>query len=586
MSLLIDNRDQHFVLFEQLNILELTKLNGMAEFDQGTVESILELADTIGTEQFYSVNMEGDSVGTTYNKDNSTAKVPEGYHAAFAAFAESGLTTLTFTEEQGGAALPDLLWRAATEHLKAGSVPLTQFGTLTKGLASLIARNASEELKQQYFEKLVTLQWGGTMCLTEPGAGSDVGALTTAAIPQEDGRYKIKGQKIFITCGEHNLTENIVHAVLARVEGAPAGTKGISIFLVPKFIQDGDNLIPNDVNCSGIEAKMGIKGSPTASLNFGDQDNCYGWIIGKEGQGMKIMFEMMNDARLGVGVEALAISSSAYLHAKKYAAERMQGKALVDGKPQPATIDQHPDVQRMLLSMKSKVEAMRGLTYFCATQLDYIELGTPEEKELSDGLMALLIPVVKAGNSDSSWEITADAIQTHGGYGFCKEYRVEQLARDCKILSLYEGTNGIQSIDLLMRKILKDPEMKAVKHFGETIKKCLESGKDSLLPRHIEAMSKTMLQFEKAIGALASKAAGGDLNAVLFDAVPFQRAFKVLSYSWIHCWAIQVAKEKAATLGASHPDIDFYSSRVESGEYYLNYELPQCRALLLSITQS
>jgi alkylation response protein AidB-like acyl-CoA dehydrogenase len=333
---------------------------------------------------------------------------------------------------------------------------------------------------------MIAGEWGGTMCLTEPDAGSDVGALKTKAIRQPDGTFRIVGQKIFISAGENDIYKNIIHPVLARIEGDPPGTRGISIFMVPKYHINPDGSLgkKNDVVCTGVEHKMGIHGSPTCSLSFGDNGECVGYLMGNEREGMKIMFQMMNEARLQCANQALAVSSSAYLHAITYAKNRKQMPHVMrlqdPGAPSVAIIE-HPDVKRMLLWMKTQVEAMRMVTYLTAYNIDIAHSREGEEARDAQALVDFLIPICKAGNSDLAWLVTAEAMQVYGGYGYCSDYPVEQLARDSKILSLYEGTNGIQSIDLMTRKLLMNREQYSYNVFKRRIQKAMKRQRELLI---------------------------------------------------------------------------------------------------------
>lgn len=361
--------------------------------------------------------------------------------------------------------MPVALTFACNEYFNAGNTSLGMYCSAIAGVIHLILAYGSKEVKEVFLPKLLSGEWGGTMCLTEPGAGTDVGALKSKAVKQKDGTYLITGQKIFISNGEHDLTPNIIHPVLARIEGDPEGTKGISIFIVPKFLvkKDGSLGERNDMICSGIEHKMGIKGNATSTLNFGDNGKCVGYLLGEERQGMKVMFQLMNEARIFTGIQAQSVSSAAYMHAVTYAKNRIQSahitQMLTDNASKVAIVE-HPDVKRMLMYMKSTIEGMRMLTLYLANNLDTnLSSKSPEEAKEAKAIVEILTPIVKAGISDAAWLVTAEAMQVYGGYGYCQEYPVEQYARDSKVFSIYEGTNGIQSLDLQMRKILMNPEL-------------------------------------------------------------------------------------------------------------------------------
>ena len=360
--------------------------------------------------------------------------------------------------EVGGQGLPVVLAHACIEMLGAANWALLMYAGLTHGAAHLLQKFGTPELQGLYMRNLFSGDLTGTMCLTEPGAGSDVGSLRTRAERQPDGTFKISGQKMFISSGMHDLTENIIHMVLARIDGAPKGTRGISIFLVPRLrLNESGELVDNDVACAGIEQKMGIHGSATCALNFGENGGCTGYLMGEENKGMQIMFEMMNEARLYTGMQGLAHASSAYLHALQYAKERVQGAPIEKMKDPDAPrvrIIEHPDVRRMLMFMKSSTEGLRALLYLTAYCVDRVRAAEEEEeKELFQGYVDLMIPICKSLGSDLGFRVCETAIQVYGGYGYSRDYPVEQFMRDCKIASLYEGTNGIQALDLVGRKL-------------------------------------------------------------------------------------------------------------------------------------
>ena len=463
LNQLVDSRDVRFVIFEMLDIDKLKGFARFAEFDRGMYDEILKLAEKIAVDQFYSTNAEGDKTGLKFNAATGEVTVPASFHKAFRTFMEAGFHNLSFPPEEGGMGMPVAISFACEEYFNAGNTSLAMYCSSITGTSHLIMNNGSEELKKMFLPKMIEGLWGGTMCLTEPGAGTDVGALKSKAVRQKDGTYLITGQKIFISNGEQDITENIIHPVLARIEGDPPGTKGISIFIVPKYLinPDGSLGARNDMICSGIEHKMGLKGNATSTLNFGDNGKCVGYLLGKERQGMKIMFQLMNEARIFTGIQAQSVSSAAYLHAVTYARNRLQGahitQMLNENAPKVSIIE-HPDVKRMLLYMKSTVEGMRMLTLYLAYNQDILLSATDaEELKEAKAIIEILTPIVKAGISDAAWLVTSEAIQVYGGYGYCQEYPVEQYARDSKVFSIYEGTNAIQSLDLQMRKILMDP---------------------------------------------------------------------------------------------------------------------------------
>lgn len=599
---LVDTRDSRFVLFELLGIESLLKFAPYKDFDRETFEATLDLAETLAVDQFYDANAKGDEVGAVYVAESKEAKVPASYHAAWQAYVEAGFPALVAPPEFGGMGMPEVVWKACLEYLMAGCIPLCMYSTLPIGAYQLILRYGTDEQKSLYLAKMISGEWGGTMCLTEPVAGSDVGALKTKAVKQADGTYRITGSKIFITGGDHDLCSNIIHPVLARIEGDPDGTKGISIFLVPKYLVNPDGSLGarNDMNCSGIEHKMGIKGSATCSLNFGDNGGCVAYLLGEARQGMAIMFEMMNSARLEVALQGEATASAAYMHAAAYARERLQGYDPLNRAGGSVTIDRHPDVRRMLLGMKSQVEAMRAFTMLVAMYYDLTEVLEGEPRQQAQDFLDFVIPIAKAGNTDTVWDVTAEAIQVFGGYGFCSEYRVEQYARDCKIYSIYEGTNGIQSLDLLMRKLLKDPDQKKFAAFKAKVYETLEAYAAVVPAALRQSFDQRFALVEQAVTKLAKDIQGPAAATVLGKAVPLQKAFRVLAYAWVHLWSMGLTIPKAEELlgsgvaaSSANPqwaqklaDSDeaaYYHGRLRSARYFLECELPKCDAFVAHV---
>jgi alkylation response protein AidB-like acyl-CoA dehydrogenase len=456
-QVIADRRDIDFVLYEQLKTDELTALNKFKDFNKKTFDMIITEAKNFAIKELLPTNAEGDKAGLGF--ENGKVKVPQCFHRAFELLIEGEWTSLMEEPEWGGQGLPVNISQAVGEYLFGGNWAVMNYAGMGHGTGKMIEIFGTSKQKELFLKKLYTAEWGGTMLLTESQAGSDVGALTTTAVKNEDGTYSITGNKIFITNGEHDLTENIIHPVLARIEGDPPGTKGISIFIVPKIWvnEDGSLAESNDVVCTGLEEKMGIHASSTCSMALGGKGKCRGLLLGEERQGMKIMFYMMNEARLGVGFQAFNYASTAYLYALNYARERVQGRDLEEGKDPDAPqvpIIRHPDVRRMLLGMKAYVEGMRSFIYYVGRCLERQELApSEEEKDYYKGFADLLTPLVKAYCAQRGFDVCVQAVQVYGGYGYIKEYPVEQLVRDCKITSIYEGTDGIQAMDLLGRKL-------------------------------------------------------------------------------------------------------------------------------------
>ena len=456
MKLLVDERDVKFVLHEQLRIEELCKYPLYSSLSQDLFEMVLQEVEKLAEKDFYPANREGDRQGCRF--EEGLVRVPDAFHRPYQRYCEGGWLAISDPPEVGGQGFPVVLGHSCIEFLGAANWSLLMFPGLTHGAGRLLQEYGTPELQERYMFKLFSGEWAGTMCLTESQAGSDVGNLRTRATRLDDGTYRISGQKIFISSGMHDLTENIIHMVLARIDGAPKGVRGISIFVVPRLrYAEDDRLVDNDVTCAGIERKMGIHGSPTCTLNFGENGRCLGYLLGQEHAGMRIMFAMMNEARLFVGMQGLAHASTAYLHALQYAKERHQGAAverMKDPNAPRVPILHHPDVRRMLMFMKSSTEGMRALLYLAAYCVDRVRVApSDEERERFQGYVDILIPICKAVGSDLGFRVCEAAIQVYGGYGYIADYPVEQFLRDCKIASIYEGTNGIQALDLVGRKL-------------------------------------------------------------------------------------------------------------------------------------
>jgi len=443
------------ILFSLSSVAQMQRLTPYLEdaIDKDLLEAILGEAGKLAEQVIAPINGRGDKEGSRV--DSGEVYEAKGFKEAFKAYSEGGWIGLSGDPQYGGQGLPSYIATAVNEGVQAANLAFSLCPLLSLGAIEAISLHASDELKNQYLPKMLAGEWAGTMNLTEPAAGSDLAAIASKAIPDDDV-YRIKGQKIFITWGDHQMSDNIIHLVLARLPNAPEGVKGISLFIVPKFILDekGEPSQRNDVKVVSVEHKMGIHASPTCVMSFGDQEGAIGYLVGQENEGIKAMFTMMNNARQGVGLQGLAISERAYQQALSYAKERKQGmKADRSGR---AAIIEHPDVLRMLMTMKSQIDAMRSLIYVAAVENDLSHFATGEQKQESIERTALYTPIVKGWITEQAQEITSLAIQIHGGMGFIEETGVAQHARDARILPIYEGTNGIQAIDLIGRKLHSD----------------------------------------------------------------------------------------------------------------------------------
>jgi alkylation response protein AidB-like acyl-CoA dehydrogenase len=571
-----DRRDQEFVLHEMLNASDLSSHERFQDFNKKTMDMVLTEARNLAVKELLPISKEGDETGCTLENGNVT--IPPPFHRAYKLFCEGEWVAMCDDPEFGGQGMPRVLSMATGELFTGANCAFLMYPGLTHGAGKLVEEFGTHEQKKKYLENLYTGKWAGTMCLTEPEAGSDVGNLTTIAKRNEDGTFSITGSKIFISGGDQDLTENIIHPVLARIEGAPAGTKGISLFLVPKYRVNDDGTIgePNDVICTGLEEKMGIHGNATASLAFGSRGNCIGELLGAENKGMKAMFVMMNEARLGVGLQGFGFASASYVNAVNYAKQRIQGTDLTkifDKDPKPVAIINHPDVRRQLLHMKAYVDGMRSLMYFTALCFDKVLTSADEtDKETWQGLIELLIPVVKGYITDRAFEVCTQGVQVFGGYGFISEYPQEQLLRDCKITSIYEGTNGIQAMDLLGRKLgLKKgkPFMDLLTRMNQTIAAAKE----------IPELADMAVRVETAVNKLGETAMHMGMTAMsekVLDAFavahPFLDVTGDVVMAWLELWRAVTAQPKIAA--AKKKDAAFYQGQVTTATYFIQWVLP------------
>jgi len=456
VSFQADMRDIRFQLFEWLPTEDLLKKEMFSQWEQDDVNMVLDEALKLSQEQLAPCNKDGDTIGARF--DNGKVTLPASFHPVYQKMREGGWISCINSPEYGGMGLPDVVGTAINELFFGANMSLCLTTLLTRGASYLIEKFGTDEMRALFCERMYSGQWAGTMCLTEPQAGSDVGASKTRAVKQPNGRYLIQGEKIFITGGDHDLTENIIHAVLARTPKAPEGTAGLSLFIVPKVRVNPDGTLgePNDVVCSRIEEKLGIHGSPTCSLVFGGGDRCEGFLLGEENHGMKLMFHMMNPARIEVGLQGEAVAAATYLAAVEYAKTRLQSRHWSKFKDHAAPqvpIIEHPDVRRMLFTSAAYVQAMRALLLQTSYYIDMTHATTGEEQERYQSYVEVLTPICKAWASDWGFRVTEWCLHVYGGYGYCSEYPAEHYMRDAKIAAIYEGTNGIQALDLVARKL-------------------------------------------------------------------------------------------------------------------------------------
>jgi alkylation response protein AidB-like acyl-CoA dehydrogenase len=572
-----DRRDVDFVLHEQLQVEELSKHEIFAEFNKKTVDLIISEARNLAIKEILPTQEEGDREGANF--ENGQVTVPESFHKAWELFKEGEWLAMIEDPKWGGQGMPRAVALAASDYMNGANFAFMMYPGLTHGAGKLVETFGTDRQKELFLKKMYTGEWTGTMLLTEPEAGSDLGALTTSAVKNEDGTYTISGNKIFISSGEHDLAENIIHPVLARIEGAPEGTKGISLFIVPKIRVNDDGSLgeANDVVCTGVEDKMGIHGNPTCSISLGSKGNCRGLLLGEQNKGMRSMFLMMNEARLLVGVQAFACATASYIHAVNYARQRVQGRHLLNmlDKSAPSVpIMQHPDVRRMLLTMKAYVEGMRSLLYYVGMCDDKIDVADSEEEKVKyRGIIDLLIPVAKGYVSDRAFDVCNLGVQVYGGYGYIKEYPMEQLLRDCRITPIYEGTNGIQAMDLLGRKLGLNkgkPMMDLMGEIQHTIAAARTHAKVEAYAGKVEAALNKLGEVALTLGKTAMSP---QVMTAFAHAYPFMEVSGDVVMAWLLLWRATIAAEKLEN-GAKKKDTVFYEGQLKSAEFFVHCLLP------------
>ncbi len=574
--------DMRFVLNEIVGLGEIAGLPGYEEATPDLVDAVLEEAGKLAAEQLAPLNYSGDREGSVY--ENGVVRAPSGFKEAYRHYVEGGWNAVPFEPDYGGQGLPWALTSALQEMWNASNMSFALNPLLTQGAVELLQAHGSDAQKAAYLPRLISGEWTGTMNLTESQAGSDVGALKTRAVAQGD-HYMISGQKIYITWGEHDLADNIVHMVLARTPEAPAGTRGISLFIVPKFLlkDDGTPGQRNDLRCVSIEHKLGIHGSPTCVMAYGDGGSCVGYLVGEENRGMEYMFTMMNNARLAVGVQGLAIGDRAYQRARAFARDRVQSKD-IGGSDGPVPIIKHPDVRRSLMTMKTLNEAMRMLAYAAAGALDRGNRHPDAAaRERNQAVVDLLTPVSKAWCTDLGVEIASLGVQIHGGMGFIEETGAAQHYRDARIAPIYEGTNGIQALDLLGRKLLRDKGA-AARGLIEQMRGCLNAlsaapGEDARAIR--TGLERSLDTLSSATGWIV-EAGGRDIRLAATAASPYLRLFGTVAGGWLMGRAAVAA---AGKLGQANGDAAFLNAKIKTARFYADNVLPQAPALATMVTE-
>jgi alkylation response protein AidB-like acyl-CoA dehydrogenase len=573
-------QDMQFVLRELAGLDRVAQLPGCEEATADVVEAILDEAARFASGVLSPLNAVGDRVGAQWH--DRAVTMPPGFKEAYQQFAANGWNGLGCAPEHGGQGLPKLVSAAVQEMWKSANMAFSLCPLLTLGAVEALELCGSAEQKARYLPKMITGAWTGTMNLTEPQAGSDLAAIRSRAEPQADGSYRVFGQKIFITYGEHDMAENIIHLVLARLPDAPEGVKGISLFVVPKFLVNDDGSLGarNDAWCVSIEHKLGIHASPTAVMSYGDNGGATGYLIGRANDGLKYMFIMMNAARYAVGLEGLALSERAYQQALAYAKERVQGRA-IEGSDAPVAIIRHPDIRRMLMLMKSRIEAMRALAYTVAAALD-VALRHPDaaERQANQAFVDLMIPVVKGWLTESGIEIASLGVQVHGGMGFIEETGAAQHLRDARITTIYEGTTGIQANDLLGRKIVRDggAVLQVVcARMRQTLAELeRQPGADFAAIR--ESFGRGIAALEEA-GAFVVGHAAADIRGVAVGAVPLLNLMGIVAGGWMMARAALAAQAK---LGAGDTAA-CYPAKIATAHFYADHVLAAAPGLAYTV---
>ena len=571
-------KDMQFVLKRVVGLDQVNTLPGWEEVTEDVVDAILEEAGKLASEVLSPLNATGDRQGATWKDGN--VSMPAGFRDAYWQWVKGGWGNVMAPAEYGGQGLPHLVATPIEEMWGAANLAFKLCPMLTQGAIEALETVGSDELKRRFLPKMVAGEWTGTMNLTEPQAGSDLSLVRTKAVPQKDGTYRLFGQKIFITYGEHDYTDNIVHMVLARIEGAPEGVKGISLFVVPKVVVKPDGSLGerNDVKCASIEHKLGIHASPTAVMIYGEKAGAVGYLMGEPNRGLEYMFIMMNAARLSVGLEGVAIAERAYQRALAWSRERLQGKPVGVQGAKTAPIVQHPDVKRMLLTMKSITEAMRALAYWTSALLDRARRHPDtEERKRCQAMVDLLVPVVKGWSTENGIDVASLGIQVHGGMGFIEETGAAQHLRDARITTIYEGTTGIQANDLVGRKVGREGGRTAFALIAEMEKLAAEVGrtKNVHMKEIADRFSSAAARLKEATQWIAATY-GTNPAAVASGSVYYLKLMGIVCGGWLMARSAVIASRD---LEAGEGDSAYLRGKVLTARFYADHILPQSLAL-------
>jgi butyryl-CoA dehydrogenase len=583
MSYVAPMKDMVFVMNELAGLSAISQLPGCEDATPETAEAVLEENARFCAEVVAPLNWAGDREPSHWHEGKVTTT--PGFKEAFKAFGQAGWQGVQHPVEFGGQGLPKLLATPCIEMLNSANLSFALCPLLTDGAIEALMTAGSDEQKSTYLEKLISGEWTGTMNLTEPQAGSDLALVRTRAVPQGDGSYKIHGTKIYITYGEHDMAENIVHLVLARTPGAPEGVKGISLFIVPKFLVNADGSVGarNDVHCVSIEHKLGIKASPTAVLQFGDHGGAIGHLVGEENRGLEYMFIMMNAARFAVGMQGIAVAERAYQKAVSYAKDRVQSRDLA-GSAGPVAIIQHPDVRRMLMSMRAQTEAARALSYVTAAAFDAAHHHADEAtRKANAAFYEFMVPIVKGWSTELSIDVASTGVQVHGGMGFIEETGAAQHYRDARILTIYEGTTAIQANDLVGRKTMRDGGALAhsiIAQIRHTEAELATEKSDDLQAIH-KRLSAASVALEQVVDYIA-KTAKSDIKAAFAGSVPYLKLAGVVFGGWQMARAALVASRK---IDAAEGDVAFYRAKLGTARFFADHFLSQADASRAAIVE-